>query len=103
MITPWPIVTVESRGGTWVRIQHADGLTADHDFSYLLGRGGAFAHLTAELIPTAGIIDGGTVGWWTPGGLVDLEADTLWDHALEGNCPGGVCRGWTPAHTVLVH
>jgi len=99
---PRPIVGVESRGGTVVRLLHADGTAADHDFEYLLGRPGMYAHLTAEMIPEAGICDGGTVGWETAGGVVDLAPDALWEHAVLGFCPGGVCRGWTPAHTVLV-
>ncbi len=103
MSVPWPIVGVESRGGTVVRIRHADGTTvADHDFSYLIGQPGVFRYLTAELIPEAGICDGGTVGWETEARVIDLAPDALWEHAVLGLCPGGVCRGWTPAHTVLV-
>ncbi|MGV7807638.1 hypothetical protein PJM44_29775, partial [Mycobacterium kansasii] len=69
---------------------------------YLLGRSGVFAHLTKETIPTAAICDGGTVGWETVGGVVDLAEDALWEHATLGFCPGNVCDGWTPAHTLLV-
>ncbi|KXP12707.1 hypothetical protein AXK57_00145 [Tsukamurella pulmonis] len=103
MSVPWPIIGVESRGGTVVRIRHADSTIADHDFSYLLGGAGVFAHLTDEMIPEAGICDGGTVGWETEAGVIDLAPDALWEHATLGLCPGSVCRGWTPAHTVLVH
>lgn len=102
MAVPWPITAVESRGGSWVRLTHADGTIADHDFSYLLGRGGVFAHLTAEIIPTAAICDGGTVGWETPAGELTLAEDALWEHAVLGVCPGSVCRGWTPEHTVVI-
>ncbi len=103
MSVPWPIIGVESRGGTVVRIRHADGTVADHDFEYLLGRSGMFAYLSGELIPEASICDGGTVGWETEAGVVDLAPDALWEHATLGFCPGNVCRGWTPEHTVLVH
>lgn len=103
MSVPWPIVDVQSQGGTVVRLTHTDGLIADHDFEYLVGGAGVFQYLTAEMIPTAAICDGGTVGWETEAGVVDLAPDALWEHAVMGECPGGVCRGWTPAHTVLVH
>ncbi|WP_435594772.1 hypothetical protein [Tsukamurella tyrosinosolvens] len=103
MSVPWPITAVESRGGTVVRIRHADGTTADHDFEYLLGGAGVFAHLTEEMTPTAAICNGGTVGWETEAGVVDLAPDVLWEHAVMGLCPRGVCRGWTPERTVLVH
>ncbi|MFD9829067.1 hypothetical protein ACFWXB_16465 [Tsukamurella tyrosinosolvens] len=103
MSVPWPIIGVESRGGTVVRIRHADGTTADHDFEYLVGSGGVFNHLTEQLIPAAGICDGGTVGWETEVGVIDLAPDALWEHAVMGLCPGGVCSGWTPERTVLVH
>ncbi|BDD80662.1 hypothetical protein TPB0596_04250 [Tsukamurella pulmonis] len=103
MSVPWPITAVESRGGTVVRLTHADGTVADHDFEYLVGGVGVFAHLTEALIPEAEICDGGTVGWETEVGVVDLAPDALWEHAVLGFCPGGVCRGWTPAHTVLAH
>lgn len=100
---PWPVVAVEPRGGTWVRVRHEDGLTADHDFSYLVGRAGVFAALTPERIPAARVVDGNTVGWTLPDGTeIDIAPDTLWDHALEGPCPNSSCEGWTPAHTVLV-
>ncbi|MBS4104272.1 hypothetical protein [Tsukamurella paurometabola] len=102
MSVPWPIVAVESRGGTVVRLRHADSTVADHDFEYLVGQPGVFRHLTEELIPEAAICDGGTVGWETDAGVIDLAPDALWEHATLGLCPGGVCRGWTPAHTVLV-
>lgn len=103
MSVPWPITAVESRGGTVMRLTHADSTVADHDFQYLLGGAGMFAHLTEELIAEAGICDGGTVGWETEAGVIDLAPDALWEHAVLGFCPGNVCRGWTPAHTVLVH
>jgi hypothetical protein len=99
-IDRWPIVAVEHRGGTWVRITHASGTVADHDLSFLIGRG-AFTALTAEMIPEAGIVDGGTVGWITPDGVVDYPPDALLEHAGLGCCRGS-CVGWTPAHTVLV-
>jgi hypothetical protein len=86
-----------------VRIRHADSTVADHDFEYLLGRPGMFAHLTEELIPEAAICDGGTVCWETPAGVIDLAPDALWEHATLGCCPGTVCRGWTPTHTLPVH
>lgn len=101
MTATWSITAVESRGDTVVRLTHADSTVADHRFDYLIGRGGVFAGLTAELIPTAQLLDG-TVAWVLPHGVtVDLASDALWDHAALGECPG-TCRGWTPAHTVLV-
>ncbi len=75
----------------------------DHDFEYLVGSGGVFNHLTEQLIPEAGICDGGTAGWETDAGVIDLAPDAVWEHAPLGLCPGDVCRGWTPAHTVLLH
>lgn len=102
---PRPIIGVESLGGTVVRLRlrHADGTVADHDFEYLVGGAGVFRYLTAETVPIAAIYDGGTVGWETEGGVIDLAPGALWEHAVLGFCPGSVCRGWTPAHTVLVH
>lgn len=102
MSLPWPITSVESRGGTVVRIHHADSTVADHDLAYLLGRSGVFAALTAELIPTAQLADD-TLTWILPDGTVlDLAPDALHAHAVTGQCPGGTCRGWTPARTVVV-
>ncbi|KXP08792.1 hypothetical protein [Tsukamurella pseudospumae] len=102
MAVPWPITAVECRGGTVVRIWHADGTVADHDFRYLLGRDGVFAALTAEMTPRAQLVDG-TVGWILPDGtVIDLAPDALHAHAVIGQCPGGMCRGWTAEHTVLV-
>ncbi|WP_131809856.1 hypothetical protein [Mycolicibacterium fortuitum] len=80
---------------------HRDGKVADHLFDYLLGRGGVFAALTAEMIPTAQLVDDGTVGWETEAGVVDLAPDALWEHAVTGRCPG-TCQGWTPAHTKVI-
>lgn len=98
---PWPIVVVESRGSTVVRVTHRDGTVADHRFDYLLGRGGVFAHLTAEMIPTAQLVEG-TVAWTLPcGQVIDLAPDALWEHAVTGCCPAGTCQGWTPAHTMV--
>lgn len=100
---PWPIVTVESRGGTWVRVQHIDSTLADHDLSYLIGAGGVFDALTVEVIPTVALVDGGTIGWMFPdGSVLDLAPDALHEHAATGRCPGGTCTGWTLAHTVVI-
>lgn len=99
---PWPIAAVESRGGTVVRVTHRDGHVVNHDMSYLVGRSGVFAHLTAEMIPTAQLVEG-TVAWTLPDGqVIDLAPDALHEHALLGRCPGGTCVGWTPAHTVVI-
>ena len=100
MTAPWPIVAVESRGGNVVRVTHVDSTIADHVFSYLIGRPGVFAALTAETIRTAQVRYG-TVAWETEAGVVDVAPDALYEHAY-GRCPGSTCRGWTPAHTVLV-
>lgn len=95
---PWTVTAVEPRGGTTVRLSFADGVVADFDFSYLLGRPGVFAALTAEMIGTAHLVEG-TVLWTLPNGqVIDLAADALYDHA-HGRCPGGTCQGWEPAMT----
>lgn len=100
---PWPIVRVEPRDGTWVRVWHRDGVVADHCFAYLLGGGGVFAALTPELIQTAQLVDGDTVGWvLADGSVIDLAPDALHTHAVTGRCPGGTCTGWTPGHTRFV-
>lgn len=97
---PWTIVAVEPRGGTVVRIRFADSVTADFDFSYLIGKRGVFAELTPELLQTARLMDG-TVAWETDAGTVDLAPDALYDHT-RGTCPGGTCEGWEPSMTRLV-
>lgn len=96
---PWPITAVEHRGGTVLRISHADGTVADHDMAHLIG-GGVFATFTAKMIGESRLIDG-TVGWVIDGEVVDLAPDGLWDHT-RGNCGGGGCIGWTPDQTVVV-
>ncbi|MDO3110429.1 hypothetical protein [Mycobacteroides abscessus] len=99
---PWPITSVESRGGTWVRISHRDGVTHDTDLSYLLGKSGVFAALTAEIIATAQPVDGDTVGFHMPdGSVLDLAPDALWEHAVDGRCTGSC--GWKPEHTRVIH
>lgn len=97
---PWLVTAVEPRGGTWLRINHADGTIADHDLARLVGRSGVFAGLTADMIADAQVIDD-TIGWVLDGELVDIAADTLWDHS-HGRCGGGGCSGWTPEQTVAV-
>jgi hypothetical protein len=97
---PWPVTAVEHRGGTVLRISHADNTIGDHDLAYLIGRAGIFSGFTAETIAAAQLIDG-TVGWMIDGEVVDLAPDAIWDHA-HGTCGGGGCTGWTPAQTVVV-
>lgn len=98
---PWPITVVEPRGGTVLRISHADNTIADHDLARLVGRGGVFASFTAATIAAAQLIDG-TIGWILPdGSVVDLAPDAIWDHT-RGRCGGGGCQGWSPAETVVV-
>ena len=97
---PWPITTVEHRGGTLLRISHTDGTVADHDLAYLIGRAGVFSGFSAETIGAAQLIDG-TVGWIIDGEVVDLAPDGLWEHT-RGRCGGGGCTGWTPDQTVMV-
>lgn len=94
---PWTITAVEPRGGTVVRLSFADSVTADFDFSYLMGKRGVFAELTPELLQTARLMDG-TVAWETDAGTVDLAPDALYDHT-RGVCPGGTCDGWEPLMT----
>jgi hypothetical protein len=98
---PWPITAVENRSGTVLRISHRDGTIADHDFGRLIGRGGVFAGLTAEMIGEARLIDDGTVAWIIDGSVVDLAPDAIWDHT-RGRCSGGGCTGWSPDQTVVV-
>ncbi|OCB56181.1 hypothetical protein A5722_14930 [Mycobacterium vulneris] len=102
-MSAYDIVAVESRGGTIVRTRFRDGVVADHDMSYLVGRSGVFAALTAEMIAAVHLVDGDTIGWQLPDGqLIDLAPDALHEHAVTGRCPGGSCEGWTPAHTGLI-
>lgn len=97
---PWPVVSVESRGGTWVRISHRDGVVADHDLSYLLGKSGVFEALTPEIIAAARVVDD-TVGFHMPdGSVLDLAPDALYEHAVDGRCNGSC--GWRPEHTTVV-
>ncbi|SLJ23931.1 Uncharacterised protein [Mycobacteroides abscessus subsp. abscessus] len=97
---PWPITAVESLGGTRVRISHRDGVVADHDLSYLLGKSGVFAALTAEIIAAATVVDD-TVGFHMPDGTVlDLAPDAIYEHAVDGRCTGSC--GWRPEHTTVV-
>lgn len=99
---PWPITGVESRGGTWVRIRHRDGVVADHDMAYLLTRkAGVFADLTPEIIAAATVVDG-TVGFPMPdGSMLDLAPDALYEHTVDGRCTGSC--GWRPEHTRVVN
>jgi len=98
---PWTITAVEARGGTVVRLTFADSVTADFDFSYLIGKSGVFAELTPKLIPTAQLVDG-TVAWSLPDGqVIDLAPDALHEHT-RGHCPGGTCEGWESSMTRLV-
>ncbi|SKR42991.1 Protein of uncharacterised function (DUF2442) [Mycobacteroides abscessus subsp. abscessus] len=95
---PWTITAVEARGGTVVRLTFADSVTADFDFSYLMGKRGVFAAFTAETIPAAQLVDG-TVAWSLPDGqVIDLAPDALHEHT-RGHCPGGTCEGWEPSMT----
>ncbi len=63
------------------------------------------------MIREAATRDGGTVGWEQRlascctgrSAAIDLAPGALWEHATLGFCPGGVCRGWAPELTVLVH
>jgi hypothetical protein len=88
---PWPVTAVEHRGGTVLRISHADGTVADHDLGRLIGRGGVFAGFTAETIVAAQVIDG-TVGWIIDGAVVAPAPDALWDHT-RGRCGCSGCSG----------
>jgi hypothetical protein len=99
-VVPWPVTAVESRGGTWLRITHADGTVADHDLARLVARGGVFAGLAAETIAAAQVIDD-TVAWVIGEQALDIAPDGLWDHT-RGRCGGGGCSGWTPDQTVVV-
>ncbi|MFV8172488.1 MULTISPECIES: hypothetical protein [Mycolicibacterium] len=97
---PWPITHVESQGGTWVRIHHRDGVVADHDLSYMLGKSGVFEALTPEIIAAVRVVDG-TVGFPMPdGSVLDLAPDALYEHATEGRCTGSC--GWKPEHTRVI-
>lgn len=99
---PWPVTSVESRGGTWVRIRHRDGVAADHDLGYLLTRkAGVFAALTPEIIATARLVDGDTVGFPMPdGSVLDLAPDAIWEHAVDGRCTGSC--GWQHGDSVVI-
>ncbi|WP_071288522.1 hypothetical protein [Mycolicibacterium llatzerense] len=99
---PWPITAVESRGGTWVRIHHRDGVVADHDLSYLLGKSGVFEALTPEIIAAAQVVDGDTVGFHMPdGSVLDIAPDAVYEHAVDARCTGSC--GWRPEHTRVIH
>lgn len=99
---PWPITSVESRGGTWVRVHHRDGVVADHDLSYLLTRkAGAFEALTPEIIATAQLVDGDTLGFQMPdGSVLGLAPDAIYEHTVDGRCTGSC--GWKPERTVVI-
>lgn len=97
---PWPITSVESRGGTVLRIGHRDGVVADHDLSYLLGKSGVFEALTPEIIAAATVVDD-TVAFAMPdGSVLDLAPDAIYEHATEGRCNGSC--DWKPEHTRVI-
>lgn len=97
---PWPITAVESRGGTVMRIHHRDGVVADHDMVYLLGKSGVFEPLTPEIIAAARVVDG-TIAFPMPDGTVlDIAPDAVYEHATDGRCTGSC--GWRPEHTVVI-
>ncbi|WP_276822449.1 hypothetical protein [Mycolicibacterium mageritense] len=97
---PWPITSVESRGGTVLRIHHRDGVVHDTDLSYLLGKSGVFEALTPEIIAAAMLIDG-TVAFPMPdGSVLELAPDAIYEHAVDGRCNGSC--GWRPEHTRVI-
>lgn len=98
---PWPITSVESSGGTVLRVSHRDGTVHETDMSYLLARrSGVFEALTPEIIATARVVDG-TVAFTMPdGSVLDLAPDAIWEHAVDGRCTGSC--GWRPEHTRVI-
>ncbi|ORA27401.1 hypothetical protein [Mycobacterium aquaticum] len=99
---PWPIVAVESCGGTVLRISHRDGTVHETDMAYLLGKSGVFAALTPEIIAAATVVDGDTIGFRMPDGtILDLAPDALYEHVVDGRCDGSC--GWTPENTTVIH
>lgn len=82
------VVSVEVTGPFRVRVKHRDGTTAVHVFDPA-EFGGDFTELRdPDRFATAQVVDGDTLGWILPNGLVyDRGADSLWLHA-KGFCDG---------------
>lgn len=80
------VVEVEVVGPFRVRVTHRDGTAAVHRFDPSDFRGDFAALRDAAMFATAQVVDGYTLGWKLPGGLIyDVALDSLWLHA-HGHC-----------------
>ncbi|MBN7371079.1 DUF2442 domain-containing protein [Mycobacteroides abscessus] len=82
------VISVEALPGFRVRVTHRDGTSAVHLFDPEEFTGVAEPLRNSEVFTTAQIVDGDTLGWVLPDGLVyDVGPDALWLHA-HGYCDG---------------
>lgn len=71
-----------------VRVTHRDGTSVVHRFDPADFHGDFIELQQPKVFATARVVDGGTLGWELPNGLVyDRGADFLWLHA-HGWCDG---------------
>ncbi|BBY97885.1 DUF2442 domain-containing protein [Mycolicibacterium fallax] len=88
-LPPWPawkVVAVEVVGEFRVRVTHEDGTVGEHTFAPEDFRGDFASIADPEVFATATIVDGDTLGWVLPGGVIyDVAPDALWLHA-HGHC-----------------
>lgn len=90
-LPPWPawkVTDVAVVGPFQVRVTHADGTSAVHTFNPEDFRGDFVAIADPAVFATAAVVEGDTLGWVLPGGLVyDIGPDALYLHAI-GACDG---------------